>query len=79
MISPKVALPAFASLIVGFGLLVAGIVTHDDTLKTAAVTVLLAAVGQGAIGYQAPHPVPVQTVEASDDLLPPKVVKKLVA
>lgn len=78
MISPKVALPAVASLLVGAGLLIAGLLVHDNTLKTAGVTVLLAAVGQGAVGYQAPHPVPVQTVEASDDLLPPKVVQKFV-
>ena len=77
MISPKVALPAIASLAVGAGLLVAGILTHTGDLKTAGVTVLLAAIGQGAIGYQAPHPVPVQTVEASDDLLTPAAKKKL--
>jgi hypothetical protein len=77
MISPKVALPAIASLVVGAGLLVAGIFTHDGDLKTAGVTVLLAAIGQGAIGYQAPHPVPVQTAEASDDLLGPDAAKRL--
>lgn len=70
MISPKVALPAIASLIVAVGLLAVGVLTHDETLKTAGVTVLLAAVGQGAIGYKAPHPVPPQSIEASDDLLP---------
>lgn len=79
MISPKVALPAGASLLVGAGLLVAGILTHDDALKTAGVSVLLAAVGQGAIGYKAPHPVPAQTLEASDDLLSQAAVKKLTA
>lgn len=79
MISPKVALPAAASLIVGVCLLVAGLLIPDDTLKTAGITVLLAAIGQGAVGYQAPHPVPAQTVEASDDLLPARAVKKLVA
>jgi hypothetical protein len=78
MISPKVALPAIASLVVGAGLLVAGLLTGDGDLEKAGVTVLLAAIGQGAIGYQAPHPVPVVTAEASDDLLPPAVVKKLV-
>lgn len=77
MISPKVALPAFASLAVGVGLLVAGILTGDGDLKTVGVTVLLAAIGQGAIGYKAPHPVPVQHAEASDDLLPAAVKKRL--
>lgn len=76
-ISPKVLAPAAVGLVVGFGLLIAGLVAHDSILTTAGVSVLLSAAGQGAIGYQAPHPVPAQTTESSDHLLSAAAKKHL--
>jgi hypothetical protein len=53
-VSAKVWLPLLAGVTVGTILLVAGLFGHDEGLKVAGTSVLLAAAGHAGIGYLAP-------------------------
>lgn len=53
-ISPKVAIPAIALLLVGAAVTIVGALVHDQLVTGAGIGVLSAALGGGALGYTSP-------------------------
>jgi hypothetical protein len=73
-ISPKVALPAAAQLVIGAALAIVGALTHNDQLLAIGLAVLGTGGVTGLVGYNAPagSVKPPNVDVRSDDLLPPE-------